>query len=162
VSEVRIGFKKSSDQRFVLEIERDDGSNEELEAETSSELVQGFLRYSVESETGFESGFWGGLAAGRTIAEMNDRTGKGRTLPARAALIELVVGALHGTVKGQSAEELVDAVKEYSAVLRVPPPRWLTVEFVAAVKGRMRRLAGDWKATPVGGALELEWPCKNP
>lgn len=40
--------------------------------ETRSYLVHDLLHYAVESEAGLSGGFWGNLARGKTLADMND------------------------------------------------------------------------------------------
>ena len=36
-------------------------------------LVHDLLHYAAEQEAGVQTGFWGTLASGRTLADMNDR-----------------------------------------------------------------------------------------
>jgi hypothetical protein len=184
---VRILFRKISDERHTLAIERSPGAREEVECETRSYLVHDLLHYAVESEAGLETGFWGRLAAGKTLADMNDRTGASmadkdasgeRGLRPREPIaggagpsqgpandespelgaIEQVVGALHGSTKGIPAGELVAGITRFAASLGVTMPSWLTEAFVVAVQERMRRLQGHWRATPFGGVMELGWP----
>jgi hypothetical protein len=48
-------------------------------------------------------------------------------------------------------------ITDMLAVQGESPPSWFTVELVAAVRERLRRLLGRWKATPYGAAMELVW-----
>ena len=41
------------------------------------------------------------------------------------------------------------------------PPRWLSGAFIDAVRERMRRLEGQWKATPFGETMELVFDVKG-
>jgi hypothetical protein len=157
---LRIAFWKLSDERHALEIVRPDGSRERVECETRSYLMHDLLHHAVESQAGLQGGFWGNLAAGRTLAEMNDRTGG----PMQAAgdgeiaAIEQVVGALSGVVKGRAPAELVAGMRRFAASLGTTMPAWLTEDLVVAVQERMRRLAGRWRATSYGAPMELDWP----
>ncbi len=155
---MRIALRKLSDERHVLAIDRGDGRREELELETRSCLAHDLLHFAVESEARLPGGFWGNLARGITLADMNDRTGValGAAGPELAA-IEQVVGALSGTLKGRSAADLVDGMRRAAASLGATPPGWLTEPFVEAVIERARRLMGHWRATPCGGSMELAW-----
>jgi len=36
-------------------------------------------------------------------------------------------------------------------------PVWLTAELIARVRERMRRLEGEWRATPFGQTMELRF-----
>jgi hypothetical protein len=156
---VRVLFRKLSDDRHVLEIVRDDGRREHVECETRSYLVHDLLHYAVESEAGVKTGFWGNLAAGKTLADMNDRSGGAMQDRApEMAIIERLVGSLTAAVKGRSAAEMVAALDQYAAALGSTNPDWLTEPFVLAVQERMRQLLGHWRATPYGGTMELHWP----
>jgi hypothetical protein len=156
---MRILFHKTTDERHVLEIVRADGRREREDCETRSFLVHDLLHYAVESEARLTGGFWGNLGKGKTLADMNDRTGQAMAgASAEMALIERLVGALTGAVKGKSAKEMVAALGTYAAALGTTNPIWLTEPFVVAVQEHMRRLLGQWKATPYGAAMELDWP----
>jgi hypothetical protein len=152
---MRILFKKLSNERHELAISRDLASWETVECETRSYLTHDLLHYAVEAEAGVQSGFWGRLAAGATLAEMNDRT---RSMGDEMATIEQVVGALTTSVKGRSAAEVVAGMTRFASSLGSTMPLWLTEEFVRAVQERMRQLLGRWRATPCGSALDLTWP----
>jgi hypothetical protein len=152
---MRILFKKLSDERHELAVSRDLASWETVECETRSYLTHDLLHYAVEAEAGVQSGFWGRLAAGKTLAEMNDRT---QPMADDMAAIEQTVGALTASVKERSAAEVVHGMNRFASSLGASLPSWLTESFVLAVQGRMRQLLGRWRATPRGAALELTWP----
>jgi hypothetical protein len=152
---MRILLRQLSDERHELAISRDRASWEAVECETRSYLSHDLLHYAVEAEADLQSGFWGRLAAGATLAEMNDRT---RRMDDDMAAIEQVVGALSASVKGRSAVEVVAGMKRFASSLGATMPPWLTEAFVLAVKERMRQLLGRWKATPCGSTLDLGWP----
>jgi hypothetical protein len=159
---VRIQLRKVSDQRHELAIVRPDGRRESVACETRSVLLHDFIHYAVEAEAKVETGFWGRLARGRTLAEMNDRarppSGDGAAkMATEMATIERFVGALHGAAKGQAAADVVAGIERYAAGLNEPMPAWLTETFVVAVQERLRRLVGAWNATPYGETLELDW-----
>lgn len=156
---LRILLHKLTDERHALEIVRDDGRSERIECETRSYLEHDLLHYAVEAGAGLDAGFWGSLAGGRTLGEMNDRS---RPEPAYAGpdgmVIERVVGALSSVTKGRTPEALVSGLAHYAESLGQPWPTWLTVPFVEAVQERMRRLVGRWRATPFGRTMDLSWP----
>ncbi|HLK35277.1 MAG TPA: hypothetical protein VKU41_00905 [Polyangiaceae bacterium] len=152
---MRILFKKLTDERHELAVSRAPESWETFDCETRSYLTHDLLHYAVEVEAGVQSGFWGRLAAGATLAEMNDRT---RPMDDEMAAIEQVVGALTSSVKGMPAAEVVAGMNRFASSLGSTMPSWLTEAFVLAVQERMRNLLGRWKATPRGSALDLTWP----
>ncbi len=155
---VRILFRKISDERHTLEIVREDGRREQVECETRSYLVHDLLHYAVESEAGVQGGFWGNLGQGKTLVDMNDRTGRAMASVApEMAVIERLVGSLSAVVKGRTAAEMVAALDQYAAALGSTNPDWLTEPFVLAVQERMRQLLGRWRATPYGSTMELDW-----
>ena len=98
---MRILLTKLNNDRHALEIIRADGSRERAELETKSLLVHDFIHLALEAEAGIQDGFWGLVAAGKTFAEMNDRTGAGIAEHVGSmAVIEMLVGALSGALSG--------------------------------------------------------------
>ena len=161
---MRILFKKLSDERHELSISRDLASWETVECETRSYLTHDLLHYAVEAKAGVQSGFWGRIAAGATLAEMNDRT---RSMGDEMAAIEQVVGALTVSVKGRSAAAVVAGVNRFGASLGATLPSWLTEAFVLAV--RETDASASWPLeghpvrvgarTHVAGVLKLPGRC---
>jgi hypothetical protein len=140
-------------------VTRADGRTESVECETRSYLVHDLLHYAVESEARLHGGFWGNLAAGKTLAQMNDRSGAGMSdVAGEMGAIERIVGAMHLTTKGRSSHEIVGGVRRYYESIGEEAPAWLTDALVDAVQARMRQLQGAWRATPRGGRLELSFP----
>lgn len=163
---MRIALHKISDDRHALELIRASGTRERVECETRSFLLHDLLHYAVESQARLSRGFWGELASGKTLAQMNDRTGAEEAaargvmfaaMSSELAAIEQVVGVLSGLTKGRSSAELVSGMQRYAENLGTSLPGWVSVQLVDAVQERMRRLVGQWKATPYGGTLELQW-----
>src|ERR1041384_6581695 len=139
----KIRFRKVTNERHVLEIERSDGRREEVECETRSYLVHDLLHYAVEGEARLDVGFWGNLHRGKTLADMSDRTGRSmKDAAPEMAVVERLVGALCGAVKGRNAAEMVAALETYASALATVNPPWLTEPFVICVQERMRKLMG--------------------
>lgn len=154
---MRIVFHKISDERHVLEIVRAEGSSERVECETRSYLAHDLLHYAVEREAKLETGFWGALAAGHTLAAMNDRSLPMGEMSADLAAIEQIVGALHAGTKGRPASELVAGLRRFAESLEQSLPSWVTESLVTRVVDHVRRLQGRWKATAYGEGMELDW-----
>lgn len=161
---MRILFRKLAGptvpgDRHELAIVRADGRRESILCETRSTLMHDFIHYAVEGAARIESGFWGRLAAGRSLGEMNDRAG----LPAsdeaaELAIVERFVGALSGAAKGVPAAQLIAGIARYAAATGEGLPPWLTEATVVEAQERLRRISGAWRAAPPGGAIELDWP----
>jgi hypothetical protein len=153
---MRITFHKISDERHRLEVSADDGlKRESVECETRSYLTHDLLHYAVEAEAGLQSGFWGRLHRGSSLAELNDWS---RPMDPEIAAIEQIVGALSPAVKGKSAA----GMRRFAAALGTTMPDWLTEAFVLAVQDRMRGLLGHWTGTRCGTSMELAWPADAP
>lgn len=155
---MRIELRKISDAEHDLTVVRPGGARETVRCESRSTLVHDLLHYAAEREAGVATGFWGTLAAGRTLADMNDRTGValGAAGPDVMA-VERIVGPLTGAVKGAAPDALARRLADYLAEAGDPAPAWLTPAFVAAVQERMRQLLGAWRAVAYGEALALDW-----
>jgi hypothetical protein len=155
---MRIQFCKISDERYELRIIRPDGSVEAAPCETRSTLVHDFLHFAVEQAAALSHGFWGILARGRTLADMNDRTGMSLGAEAPAIMdVERLVGALSSAAKGVDALDVVAGIRRYYAAMDLVAPDWLAESLVRDVQERLRRLMGAWNATPYGGTMELDW-----
>ena len=146
---MRVLLHKISDERHALEIVREDGRRERVDCETRSYLQHDLLHYAAETEASLSGGFWGSLARGRTLAEMNDRTPIEGT--SEMMVIEKVVGALSGMMKGQTPEQQkkdeAAMTKLYETILR--EQRDLKQSLVAASpeqKSRLDQVAKDIEA----------------
>lgn len=153
---MKIRFHKQSDERHELEIVRRGLPSERVSCETRSYLVHDLLHFATESEARLESGFYGRLAAGVTLAALNDRANSMGS--PELAQIEQVVGMLSGSVKGLTTSEMMGAFERYEAAMDRPLPAWVTADLVRGVEARMRHLLGHYRATPYGSFMELEWP----
>lgn len=162
MGQLRVLLHKHSNEQHALELVRADGVRERMECETRSYLQHDFLHYAVEAEAGLEAGFWGNLARGKTLEQMNDRSGRAMAAEIPELMtIERTVGALTRAVKGGSASEIVASVHGYEASLGLEPTPWLSEALVLRVQERMRALLGHWKATPYGGTMALRWPAER-
>ena len=90
---MRVSFVKQSDEQHALEVVREDGRREHVVCETRSYFLHDLLHFAVESEGALTGGFWGRLAQGMTLAEMNDRKRPVGPESAELAAIEQLVGA---------------------------------------------------------------------
>ena len=154
---MRIVLKKISDQQHALEIVRTDGSREIVELVTREFLFHDLLHYSVESSLPTQHAFWGTLASGKTMSDVNDRTFEPvKENVETLALVEGIVGIMSG-VMGMPVDQAFAKLRWFSESQGQKPPEWCTENFVAEVSECMRRLQGEWKATPYGETMEIEW-----
>jgi hypothetical protein len=81
-------------------------------------------------------------------------------LAAGLATVEQMVGMITDAVKAPDvpAADVVAEVRGFHEALGQELPAWCTEEFVDAVRERMRRLLGHWKATPYRQTMEIGWP----
>lgn len=135
-----------SEHRF--QIQRADGSSESAVINTRSFLVHDLVHFAVESELGERQAFYGLLASGRSLSEINDRENP----PSEAALmrIEAWVGPLQSLCQGRGSKT---ALLGHFEQMNTP----LEAAFVDAVLERMRQLLGHWKSTPFAETMRLEW-----
>lgn len=155
---MRILLTKISDQRHALEIVRADASRDATELVTREALFHDFLHFAVESSLPTHNGFWGTLASGKTIADLNDRSGAAvKENIDTLYRVEGIVGAMTSVVE-MPLEQAFARLCWFSESQNEAPPHWCTEIFVAEVSERMRRLRGQWRATPYGQAMEIRWP----
>lgn len=150
---MKILLHKISDERHALEV-----GGERVELETKSVLHHDFLHFAVESEAGLQDGFWGALAAGKTLTDMGDRTGEAmKDYSASMPMIEKIVGAMSMAMKGRTAAQMIEGFRMYAEAQGESLPLWLTEDLIVRVQERMRKLIGHWNSTPFGGSMELDW-----
>lgn len=143
----------------ALEIVRSDGSRDRIELVTREALVHDFIHFAVEVSMPTQRGFWGALASGKTFADLNDRSGEAMKDFADTLYgVEAAVGMMTGAIRsGTTAEESVERLRWYHETQEQAVPAWCTETFVTGVRECMRRLEGQWKATPFGETMEVAW-----
>jgi hypothetical protein len=155
-----IRLTRLSNERHRFEIVRDDGTREAHELETRSTLLHDLAHYAVEVEAGLRDSFYGRLARGLAYSQLV-------TMPAQspeAMQTELVVVQVQNTFRhGDDASiraPQADAMRiasGFTAMGSEAPP-WLTDDFITRVRERLRRVQGQWRATPFHQTLELKFP----
>ena len=154
---MRILLTKISDQRHTLELVRADGSRETVDLVTREALFHDLLHFAVESSLPTQGGFWGTLASGKTMPDLNDRTGESVKANADTLYrVEGIVGVTSSVVE-LPVEQAFAKLLWFSESQGQALPEWCTESFVASVCEKMRRLQGQWKATPYGESMELVW-----
>jgi hypothetical protein len=157
---MRILLIKISDERHGLEVVRADGSRERVELVSREFLFHDLLHYAVESALGTDEGYWGALARGKSMDDLNDRTGAAMDgLSGPIAGIEAIVGMMTGAVKStEPTDRVITMLRGYLEALGQDTPAWCTPAFVDGVRERMRQVFGRWKAVPYRGTMEIGWP----
>lgn len=156
---MRIRFHKISSERHALEILRPGQASERVECETRSFLTHDLLHYAIESGAGLAGGFWGSLAQGISIPELTKAAAMEFADPnSEIAQIEKLVGPLTALTKGAAPQEILAHMTAQAAEIGSTLPTWLTEGFIVAVRDKMHHLLGQWKATPFGSWMELDWP----
>jgi hypothetical protein len=152
---ITLRFTRLSPTHHRLEILRPGGVSESAELETKSFLFHDFLHFAVETEARLATSFFGNLAAGKSYAALG---AKDAPLAGELLTTERIVGPLTSLVQGRTdpASFRAGVANMYEA-LDEPVPSFVTEAFVAAVTERYRALAGQWKATPFGQAMELKF-----
>jgi hypothetical protein len=153
-----IRLTRLTNDRHRLDLVRDDGTRETHELETRSALLHDLVHYAVETEAGLEASFFGRLASGKTYeALMTDPP------PGPEALqTESVVGRIQGIAKNDAwssvdPERFAESIVAGFRSLGGEPPTWLNGDLIVRVRERLRRVQGQWRATPFHQTLELEF-----
>src|SRR5262245_42615113 len=135
---MRIRLTKLDDQRHELEVLREDGSREQAELETRSCLFHDLTHLALEEAAGFDQGFWGSLAGGRTLAELGGRAGEPEPEYTGVRLqIERAVVMLQGMARSGEDPAAVHArITDLLAAQGQSPPPWLTIGLVEEVHER--------------------------
>ena len=149
---------KLTNDAHRLEIVRQDGSREAATLETRSYLLHDLLHLAVETEAGLTTGFWGGLARGRTLADMNDRSGQAMgDASAELLAVEQIVGVLTSAAKGAPAAGVLAALRSWTDAQGRALPSWLDEAFITRAQARLRGFLGHWRATAHGHTMTVAW-----
>lgn len=158
---MRIRLTRLTNDRHRFEVVRDDGSREMREMETRSTLLHDLVHYAVETEAGLDASFYGRLANGATYEALTTEPAAG----AEAMQTENVVVRVQGIAKNDAdridASGLAEAIAAGFRASGQEPPEWLTADLIARVRERLRRVLGQWRATPFHDTLELEFPARR-
>jgi hypothetical protein len=157
-----IRLTRLTNDRHRVEFVRDDGTRETHEMETRSALLHDLVHYAVESEAGLTASFYGRLASGETYEGLLTNP----PADAEAMQTEGVVGRLQGIAKNDAWSEVdpasfAAAIAAGSRALGAEPPAWLTGDLIVRVRERLRRVQGQWRATPFHQTLTLEFPART-
>lgn len=160
---MQIRLTRLSNDRHRLELVRDDGTSEARELETRSALLHDLVHYAVETEAGLAASFYGRLASGETY----DALTVAPPPDAEAMQTEAVVARLQGVAKNDTwsdvdPERFVESIAAGFRALGGAPPEWLTADLIVRVRERLRRVQGQWRATPFHQTLALEFPARGP
>lgn len=158
---MRIILTRLTSSHHRLEIVRADGARESADLETRSYLLHDLIHYAVEAEAKLEEGFWGLLAKGTPLSQLNDRERAMERMSGGTdiGLAEAIVGPVTALIQGKT--DAAGLVQRFHALFAARPdaiPEWLTEGFLMRVMERMRRLLGQWKGTALGESMELAWP----
>ena len=154
---MQILLTKTSNDRHLLEVVRNDGSRDKIELVTREALFHDLLHYAVESSLPTSRGFWGTLASGKTFDDVNDRKGEATKENAEQLyMVEGIVGVMSGLAE-MPVDQAFDKLCWFRETQGQELPEWCTREFVADVAELMRRLLGRWKATTYGETMEIDW-----
>lgn len=153
--EVHLQRRTNTHHRLLLR--RADGSQECAELETRSVLLHDLVHFAVEVAAGRHDGFFGRLAAGESYTALVDAAhadGAG----AATMQIERVVGAMQGAwQRGADPVAAVTAFRGYAATTGEPAPSWLDEAVAVRAFALLRRLVGEWRATPFAAAMVLRF-----
>jgi hypothetical protein len=167
---VRITITKGQSEDR-LDIDRDDGSRVSTIFPHKGPIPHDFVHLAVESELGFDRGFWGMVAAGHhpeAIQEMAKAAGhasaKRAEVPAEdfveAIQAERIVEAFEadhwsgGAGDPTSVSYMAEAGCAQSLVAAPP----LDDATVARVRARIAAFAEDWAQLATGQSMTVEWP----
>lgn len=146
---IAIRLLRLSNDRHRLVVERPIGARIERALETRSTLLHDLVHFALEAEAGLTDGFWGTVAAGvdydALLAE--DAMAVHPGIARAEALVGPMQAVWHGRLSAERYVELAHAAAPF-----------VDLAFVARVRERLRRLWGQWQATPFHAAMALHWP----
>ncbi|MEM9187574.1 MAG: hypothetical protein AAGF12_00260 [Myxococcota bacterium] len=158
---MEIRFHKLTDAHHRLEIERSDGTKDEVECETRSYLLHDLTHFAVESAAELDHGFWALLARGVSLAALAHDAKEATAWP-RLMAIEKIVASLQGPLSHQEPRALHAHFTDLADAQNTALPEWFTEDMLSRAQDIRRRLVGHWRATAYGKTMQISWPCTEP
>lgn len=153
-----------------IEARRDDGSIGRETVPQKGPVAHDLVHYVVESEFGFDRGFWGLVAAGNAperIAEMAKQAGHASAKRAvkpdpdfvQAIQVERIVEAFEAELwsQGDNNDSLRAMAQAGCDQSLVSCPELGDVAIQRA-RTKLRALAEQWTQAAIGETLTIEWP----
>lgn len=157
---MQVRFTKTTPTHHQFEIVRTDGSHEEILLETKSFMPHDLIHFAYEREAGCKNSFYGLLAAGKTFAEMDDRTlmSNPALVDSEMVLTEKIVGPLTAYLGTDIPEEaFLDMLKNMFEASGKEVPSHITPSFLISLKKNYRALIGEWNSLPHHTKMEILW-----
>jgi hypothetical protein len=146
---LKIVLTKLTNTHHRIEFVRANGVRDGAELQTRSFLLHDLVHYGVESEAKLRRAFYGTIADGMLYSEIAANPPRNP----EAVFVERVVAMLQKCAKGDlKSYNFVGTLREF------PDGRnadWFSQDFVKRALERVRRVQGQWKATPFRRAMEL-------
>jgi len=154
-----IRLTRLTNERHRFEIVRDDHVREAHELETRSTLLHDLTHYAVEVEAGLTSSFYGRLARGIAYDALIPTPSTDQEAPQTEVVVALLQGLLKNDDLAKADPERLarNIVAGFSAT-GADAPVWVTPDLIVRVCERLRRVHGQWRATPFHQAMELTFP----
>jgi hypothetical protein len=151
-------FKKISPTHHEFTYTREDGTGETSELETKTFLIHDLIHFCLETEAGLKDSFYGKLEKGNTYAALNELIEKEKDFTEEVFITEVFAGALTGVVQSDASyEQLVAGVSNMLSARNLPLPAWFDEDFYNRFKEKFRKIIGEWKGTPFGATMELNF-----
>jgi hypothetical protein len=165
---MRVTFYRLADHEWAhVLIERDDRVAYRMQAgPVTAELPHDLVHYTVEDSLGLADGIWGAIAGGVVFRSMSHVSGR-RPPHAAERSVALIrqyrdrlqrAELLGGFVELAAARPDADLARLAATAFRSRPSDAPGLEAIAAAVATLRRAGEHWRALPVGGRLEREWP----
>lgn len=144
---MEIAITKKTHYLCQYTVTRHDRSVEDFTLDTKTYLLHDICHFVVERSLNYAAGFWGMLAKGAAISELN-----GKTNPQTAALrfIEQIVGPVQSVYSGHISEHLFE---QFVAHLDFIVP----ANFLRDCLSDLNSIMTAWEALPLGRQLTLDW-----
>lgn len=163
---MEIAFVRTGD-RYYTEVERDDGAVIRIGGPGKDFPPHDLAHYVVESELGFDRGFWGRTARGEILGKVelleppSRRPKPLRRAPRRQGVaVEVVIGLVMRIYRQVPDRDpaAIRSILETSLTPALRARAGLDPQVVSRMCAWLDELGKAWRATPDGGRLVLEWP----
>ena len=158
-----IRFTRLSPTQHRFDYARPDGSGESRIFETRSTLRHDLVHFAYETEAGLTDSFYGLLAKGATFDDFAGKGAEAFEPGVEIGLTERIVGPLSGVAYGDTEPQaFLGGFARHLSSQGEAMPAGLTLDLVRRVTERYRGLYGQWKSTPFGETMALDFAPRLP
>lgn len=165
---MKVEITKGTDRDWI-EISRDEESPEKTSFPKKGPMPHDAVHFIVETELKLRNGFWGMVADGVRVADVQDIAKKaGHASASRARLpdasivellqVERLVECFEADIwSGADDVELFQDIARVACESSFVPDMQISTDAIKAIRSQLKKFQAAWTVAPIGHTVSFEW-----